>query len=219
MSLTSGADEDAGARRLQVVDHRCGVDRGAVGERDPVADRDRPLRVVVVRLDRLGEHSVDLAVVAEHGDGVEERAGTRVAVRVAAHRRRGPRIGHLGVAGDGHVPTHHRAVAAGPASLRSGAPASSDGRPRGRDGDRHADDHPCGVLAHVPVGSCSTPEKPYDGGDYGVRRCRVRPGLSRPPRSCSTSYVPSAGSISPSMIRARRSAGTRSRRRRRSPSR
>ena len=49
-----------------------------------------------------------LEVLAERGERVEERAGALLAVGVALHRRRRPRVGHLGLAGHDERAAHHR---------------------------------------------------------------------------------------------------------------
>ena len=90
-------------------------------ELDAVADRDRPLRVVGVVVDRLGEQRDDLVVVADPEQRVRHRREVHVAARGARRAVRHPAVGAIGL-----EPVDERATLAParPRPQRRGAPGS-----------------------------------------------------------------------------------------------
>ena len=94
-------DEQASEGPLHALDGRIRVERRAVVERDALAQLDGPLGEVGVGVIDSARYGCTSRFVVDRGERLEERAGTHLAVRVALHVLRRPRVADLGLTGDG----------------------------------------------------------------------------------------------------------------------
>src|SRR5690606_27002415 len=189
-------DEDEQLRRprgvrapvgVEVVLHDLGGELGAVVERDPLAETDRPLRVVLVGLDRLGEPRLHLALGVGAGQGVVDRRGHHDPADGQLGLGQAPAVDGLGLEPVDDAPAGRRiagALVAGGPAVAVAAPAASGGNERER---QHGRDPRQG-------GTAGPPPRRADPSRTSVlvvaRAVPCPPARRRAPRACRPHVAP-----------------------------